>query len=429
MRTIRVGLIGLGTVGSGVIEILRRHRDDFRRRAGVDIELTRFADRSTSRFIELGLDAEACTDDAFAVVNDPDIDVVIELIGGTGVARDVVLAALKSGKAVVTANKALMATSGEEVMEAAETAGVDIRFEASVGGGIPIIGPLKHSLTSNEIMRVMGIVNGTTNYMLTRMAENGLDYASALAEAQERGFAEADPTADVDGYDAAAKIAILSSIAFNSRVVLDQVPAEGIRSISPADIEYADEIGCAVKLLAIAARTPDGIDIRVHPTMIPKEHPLASVNGVYNAIYVVGDAVGETMFFGEGAGSLPAASAVVGDVVEVARDLQTDCAPLVGCTCTEHHPVRDIATLSTRYYIRMLVEDRPGVLAATAKLFGDHGVSLASVIQRSSEECDTAELVYVTHTALEADVRDALEEIRASESVREVGAVIRVEDL
>jgi homoserine dehydrogenase len=429
MRTIRVGLIGLGTVGSGVIEILRRHRADFARRAGVDIELTRFADRSEERFTALGLPADACTLDAFSVTSDPDVDVVIELIGGTGVAREVVLAALKSGKAVVTANKALLATHGEEVMQTADDNGVEIRFEASVGGGIPIIEPLKHSLTSNEITSVMGIVNGTTNYMLTRMAENGLDYATALAEAQAKGFAEADPTADVDGHDAAAKIAILASIAFNSRVTIEQVPAEGIRSLAPADIEYAREIGCAIKLLAIARRMPDGIDIRVHPTMIPVSHPLAAVNGVYNAIYVVGDAVGETMFFGEGAGSLPAASAVVGDLVEVARNLQTECAPLVGCTCTEHHPVRDIAQLRTRYYIRLIVADRPGVLAATAKVFGDHGVSLASVIQRSEEGGDVAELVYVTHTALEADVRTALSEISAMDTVIETDAMIRVENL
>lgn len=429
MRTIRVGLIGLGTVGSGVVEILRRHRDDFRRRAGVDIELARFADRNAERFTALGLDPERCTDDALALVSDPDIDVVIELIGGTGAARDIVLSALRAGKAVVTANKALLATHGEEVMEAAEAAGVEIRFEASVGGGIPIIEPLKHSLTSNEIIRVMGIVNGTTNYMLTRMAQDGLDYASALAEAQAKGFAEADPTADVDGHDAAAKIAILASIAFNSRVTLAQVPTEGIRSITPVDIEYAREMGRVVKLLAIANRTPSGIDIRVHPTMIPASHPLASVNGVYNAIYVVGDAVGETMFFGEGAGSLPAASAVVGDLVEIARNLQSGCPPLVGCTCTEHHPVRDIADLETRYYLRMLVEDKPGVLAATASVFGEHDVSLASVIQRDAREGALAELVYVTHTAREADLRDALARIEALPVVRQVASVLRVEDL
>jgi len=428
MRTVRVGLIGLGTVGSGVIEILNHHRDDFRRRSGVDIELARFADRNEARFADLGLPAEQCTADAFALIDDPSLDVVIELIGGTGVARDVVLTALGAGKSVVTANKALLAAHGEEVMQAAEASAVDIRFEASVGGGIPIIEPLKHSLTSNEVLSVMGIVNGTTNYMLTRMAEDGLDYADALAEAQERGFAEADPTADVDGLDAAAKIAILSSIAFNSRVVMSQVPAEGIRGLSPADIDYARQMDSTIKLLAIARRVDGAVDVRVHPTMIPNSHPLASVNGVYNAIYVVGDAVGETMFFGEGAGSLPAASAVVGDLIEVARRIQSGCAPLVGCTCTEHLPVRDIADLETRYYVRLVVADRPGVLASTARVFGDHGVSLASVIQRAAEE-DTAELVYVTHVAREAAVQAALTEIRDHDSVESVESVLRVEDL
>jgi homoserine dehydrogenase len=428
MRTVKVGLIGLGTVGSGVVEILRRHREDFVRRAGVDVELVKFADRSTARFTELGLPAEQCVTDAQAVIDDPAIDVVIELIGGTGVAREVVLAALGAGKSVVTANKALLASHGEEVMVAAEANDVEILFEASVGGGIPIIGPLKHSLTSNEIVTVMGIVNGTTNYMLTRMAENGLDYDTALAEAQAKGFAEADPTADVDGLDAAAKIAILSSIAFNSRVVMKQVPTEGIRSLSPEDIAYASEMGYTIKLLAIARRTDTGVDVRVHPTMIPSGHPLASVNGVYNAIYVVGDAVGETMFFGEGAGSLPAASAVVGDVIEVARRIQTGCVSTVGCTCTETLPVRDIAELQSEYYIRLAVADKTGVLAAVATVFGQHDVSIVSVIQKRAEG-GLAQIVYVTHRAREADVRSALTEIEALDVVTSVASVIRVEEL
>jgi len=428
MRTIRVGLIGLGTVGSGVVEILRLHADDFRRRAGVNVELVRFADRTTDRFASLRLPAEACSTDWHDVIADETVDVVIELIGGTGVAKEVVLAALAAGKSVVTANKALMATSGEEVMEAADKAGVDIAFEASVGGGIPIIGPLKHSLISNEIQTVMGVVNGTTNYMLTRMAEDGLDYATALAEAQAKGFAEADPTADVDGHDAAAKIAILSSIAFNSRVVMSQVSAEGIRGLAPEDLAYAREMGYAIKLLAIARRMPDGIDVRVHPTMIRTSHPLASVNGVYNAIYVIGDAVGETMFFGEGAGSLPAASAVVGDLIEVARRIQIGCAPLVGCTCTEHLEVRDMAELETEYYVRLEVADQPGVLAAVASVFGEHGVSIGSVIQKRAAE-GVAQIVYVTHLAREAHVRAALAEIDALEVTDRIASVIRVEDL
>lgn len=428
MRTVKVGLIGLGTVGSGVVEILRRHGDDFRRHAGVDLALTRVCDRDATRMDALGLEPATFTDDFRAVIDDPEIDVVIELIGGTGIAREVVLSALRAGKSVVTANKALLATHGEEVMDAAHANGVDVLFEASVGGGIPIIIPLKHCLVSNEVQSVLGIVNGTTNYMLTRMDEDGLDYDTALAEAQASGFAEADPTADVDGLDAAAKIAILASIAFNSRVVLSQVPAEGIRAIKPADIEYAREIGYTIKLLAIARRLGDSIDIRVHPTLIRSSHPLAAVNGVYNAIHVVGDAVGETMFFGEGAGSLPAASAVVGDVIEVARHVQSGALAMVGCTCTDSLRVRDIGELETSYYVRMRVADEPGVLAATAKVFGDFGVSLASVIQKATD-AEEAELVYVTHTAGESAVQSALAQIAAQATVREIGTVLRVQEL
>lgn len=428
MRTIKVGLIGLGTVGSGVVEILRRHGEQFRTRAGVDVALALCADRDPERAIELDLSEDVFTTDAADVINNPEIDIVIELIGGTGIAREIVLGALAAGKTVVTANKALMATHGEEVMNAAAAAGADILFEAAVGGGIPIIGPLKHSLVSNEIQAVYGIVNGTTNFMLTRMAEDGLDYDAALAEAQASGFAEADPTADVDGLDAASKIAILASIAFNSRVSFSDVPAEGIRSITPQDIAYAHETGYAIKLVAIGKRTPQGLDIRVQPTMIRVGHPLAQVGGVYNAIYVVGDAVGETMFFGEGAGSLPAASAVVGDVIEAARHIQGDCRGIVGCTCTESIPVRDIADLVTSYYVRLNVNDQPGVLAAIANIFGESGVSIASVIQRYAE-AGAAEIVWITHEAAERDMRLALKAIADLDVVDSVGTVLRVEEL
>ena len=428
MRTINVGLIGLGTVGSGVIEILRRHGEQFRTRAGVDLALVKCADRDPARGAELGITPATFTTDAADVIGDPSIDVVIELIGGTGVARTIVLDALAAGKTVVTANKALMATHGEEIMDAAAASGVDILFEAAVGGGIPIIGPLKHSLVSNEIQAVYGIVNGTTNYMLTRMAEDGLDYDTALSEAQARGFAEADPTADVDGFDAAAKIAILASIAFNSRVTFADVPAEGIRPITPEDIDYARETGYVIKLMAIGKRTGDGLDVRVQPTMIRADHPLAKVNGVYNAIYVVGDAVGETMFFGEGAGSLPAASAVVGDLIEAARHIQGGSPGLVGCTCTEDIPIRDIADLTTSYYLRLHVRDEPGVLASIAGIFGDHGVSLASVIQRRADE-GAAEIVWITHEAAERDMRSALRAIEELDVVSAIGSVLRVEEL
>jgi len=428
LKKIKVGLIGLGTVGGGVVEILANHTEDFKARAGVDVTLARFADRNEERFAQLGLDPDKCTTDAFEVVADPDLDIIIELVGGTGIALEICRAALEAGKHLVTANKAIMATAGHELLKLAEERGVNVRFEASVGGGIPIIGPLKRSLVANEISQVMGIVNGTTNYILTAMAHDGLSYDEALSQAQELGYAEADPSADVDGGDAAAKIAILASIAFNTTLTMDQVFTAGIRTIDAADIAYADEYGYAIKLLAIATRTPEGIDMRVHPTMIPKIHPLAHVNGVDNAIYVIGDAVGETMFFGPGAGAGAAASAVVADVIEVARDIITHNVTKQ-CSCVDDLAVRDIEKLKTRYYVRMIVEDKPGVLATTASAFADHDVSIESLIQHMCEEEGFAETAYVTHAASESDIQAALEEIRALDIVCEVASLIRVEDL
>ena len=426
--TVKLGLVGTGTVGGGCIDILKSHREEFKRHYGIDVELVRVCSRNPEQAIEHGVE-DIFTQDFHDILNDPDIDIVIELIGGTTVARDVVLGALRAGKNVVTANKALMATHGEEVMRTAEEAGKEIAFEASVGGGIPIIDPMKHSLIANRIDSVMGIVNGTTNYMLTRMAEDDMPYADVLAEAQAKGFAEADPTADVDGLDAAAKIAILASIAFNSRVTIDDVHAEGIRNITPLDLEIAKDMGYCVKLLAHAHRTDEGIDVRVHPTMLPLSHQLATVNGVYNAIYVTGDAVGETMFFGEGAGSGPAASAVMGDVLEVARHVTLGVGPLVGCTCTDDLPIVPMEELKTKYYIRFKVADRSGVLAAMAGVFAKHNVSVYSVVQRGKKDGGSVDLVYVTHTAREKSVRDVLAEIAELDDVlRDEPSVIRVED-
>ena len=425
--TIKLGLVGTGTVGCGCIDILQKHREDFARHYGVDLEIVRVCSRNPEPAATRGL-ADIFTADWHDVVADPNVDLVIELIGGTTVAREVILGALAAGKNVVTANKAVMATYGEEVMSAAAAAGCEVAFEGSGGGGIPIISPLKHSLLANEFSSVMGIVNGTTNYMLTRMVEGNLSYEDALAEAQAKGFAEADPTADVDGFDAAAKIAILASIAFNSRVTLDDVSCEGIRNITTLDLETADDMGYVIKLLAIAHRRPEGIDVRVHPTMIPKTHQLATVNGVYNAIYVTGDAVGETMFFGEGAGSGPAASAVMGDVLEVARRMTLGIPPVVGCTCTDDLPILPIEKLQTKYYIRFAVADRSGVLAAMASVFAKYEVSVRSVVQRGNAEHSTVNLSYVTHTASEAAVRSALDEIaQLPDVLRAEPSVIRVE--
>ncbi|MEG0619504.1 MAG: homoserine dehydrogenase [Raoultibacter sp.] len=428
--TVKLGLVGTGTVGGGCIDIIKKHSEDFRRHYGIEVELVAVCSRNPEQAIAHDVE-DIFTQDYRDVVSNPAIDIVIELIGGTTIARSVVLEALAAGKNVVTANKALMATYGEEVMQAAANAGKEIAFEASVGGGIPIIDPLKHSLIANEISSVMGIVNGTTNYMLSRMADDGMSYDEALKEAQAKGFAEADPTADVDGFDAAAKIAILASICFNSRVTLGDVPAEGIRNITPIDLSTAADMGYCVKLLAHAHRTPAGIDVRVHPTMLPLAHPLATVNGVFNAIYAVGDAVGETMFFGEGAGSGPAASAVMGDVLEVARHIQAGVSPLVGCTCTDSLPLIPMEDLTTKYYLRFVVADRSGVLAATAEVFARHGVSVYSVVQRGKKDGGAVDLVYVTHTAREKNIRGVLADIANLDGVL-IGncepSVIRVQD-
>ncbi len=426
--TVKLGLVGTGTVGGGCIDILKSHAQDFKRHYGIDVELVRVCSRNPEQAITRGVE-DLFTQDYQDILNDPDIDIVIELIGGTTVARDVVCGALRAGKNVVTANKALMATYGKEVMELADEAGKEIAFEASVGGGIPIIDPLKHSLIANRVDTVMGIVNGTTNYMLTRMAEDGLAYDEALVEAQEKGFAEADPTADVDGLDAAAKIAILASIAFNSRVTIEDVHAEGIRNITPLDLDTARDMGYCVKLLAHAHRTDEGVDVRVHPTMLPLNHQLSTVNGVFNAIYVVGDAVGETMFFGEGAGAGPAASAVMGDVLEVARHIQQGVGPLVGCTCTDELSLVPMDNLKTKYYIRFAVADRSGVLAAMAQVFANHNVSVYSVVQRGKQDGNTVNITYVTHLAREKSVRAVLADIAQLDDVlREEPSVIRVEE-
>lgn len=426
MRTIKVGMIGLGTVGGGVVRILQAHKEDFKRDQGAAIELVQVAALNTEEAERLGV-ADIFTTDGYEIINNPDIDIVIEVVGGTGIAKDFIYAALKAGKRVVTANKAVMATDFYDLLDLAGSKGVELAFETSVGGGIPIIGALRNSLIGNRIESVLGIVNGTTNYMLTQMAHNGSDYNTVLKEAQELGYAEADPTADVEGHDAAAKIAILTTLAFNTEVHIDQVPTEGITQITPLDITNADDMGYVIKLLAISNRTDEGIDMRVHPTLLPKSHALASVNGVFNAIFVVGDSVGETMFYGEGAGAGAAASAIVGDLIEISQRMTYDITRPYIRFGTEQLPLKPIDEVVMSYYLRLPVPDKVGVVAATASAFAAHNVSIDRMMQSpSAEGSGNAELIYVTHPTPEGNLKSVLQEIEDAHILSGEAVLIRM---
>jgi homoserine dehydrogenase len=423
-RVIRIGLLGCGTVGAGVVTILHRSAEDLTARTGARLEITRVAVRDASKVRDLPLPAEIYTEDPLAVVEADDVDLVIEVMGGRDLAATLMRRALELGKPVVTANKELIAHEGPELAELARAAGVDLAFEAAVAGAIPIIKPLKESLAGDRITRVVGILNGTTNYILTRMTEEGAAYADVLAEAQALGFAEADPTADVGGHDAAAKAAIIASLAFDTSVHAADVFREGIEAVTAADIEVADRLGYVIKLLGIASEVDDKVAVRVHPTFLPKEHPLAGVRESFNAIFVEAEAAGELMFYGRGAGSMPTGSAVVGDVIDVARNLlQTARGPIA----SDHRakPLRPIEDLQTQYYVLLAVEDQPGVLAAVARTFGDHDVSIAQVWQEGTR--DTAQLVLITHRAREGDLRACVTSLEASSGVRKVVSVLRVE--
>lgn len=422
---IKVGLMGLGTVGTGVAKVLQGNAELIGRKVGARIELVKVLEKNRDRAKGV-VDDSLITDNPQEVVGNPEIDIVVELLGGTTFAREMVLKALENRKSVVTANKDLIAQSGQELFEKADAGGCDLLFEASVGGGIPIIRPLKQCLAANRIQKVMGIINGTTNYMLTKMTAEGSDFGEILAEAQAKGYAEADPTSDVEGLDAARKIAILASIAFNSRVTFSDVYVEGITKITAHDIQYARELGYIIKLLGIAKETDGRVEVRVHPTFVPKNHPLASVNDVFNAIFVTGDAVGDTMFYGRGAGELPTASAVVGDIMDAARNILKDTRGRMSCTCFEQKALRSMDEVEAKFYIRILAADQPGVLAAVAKAFGDRQVSLQSVIQKENLG-DKAEVVLVTHITKEGYIREALKTLEVMPAVDKIGNVIRVE--
>lgn len=421
-----IGLLGLGTVGRGVYRILEANGELIARRLGVPLTIKKILVRDPQKDRGLKISPTLLTSNPLEVLDDPGIDIVVEVMGGIEPALPYVLRALRNGKSVVTANKDMVAAHGRELFAAAEEGGRDFLFEASVAGGIPIIHVLKECLVANRIHQLIGIVNGTTNYILTRMYFEQVDFASALAEAQALGYAEQDPSNDLDGFDAARKMAILASIAFNTRVRLDDVYVEGIRNITPVDIRYASELGYVIKLLGIAKDTPQGVDVRVHPALVATTHPLAAVNNVFNAVFIKGDAVGEAMFFGRGAGEMPTASAVVADIVYAARNLKHRVPGMISCTCFEERALKPIEEVCSKYYLRLVVLDKPGVLAQIAFVFGEHEVSLASVIQKQAAD-GKAEIVLVTHHVAEGNIRRALQIIRSLPVVSEVCSVIRVE--
>jgi len=432
----KVGLLGLGTVGTGTVEILR---DPAQRHPLLqELVIHKIGVRSLDKARSLNLSPALLTTDLDAIVTDPEIDIIVEVIGGLEPARSLILKAIAHKKHVVTANKAAIARFGDEIFTAASEAGVYVLLEAAVGGGIPVIEPLKQSLCANRINTVIGIVNGTTNYILTRMQTEGGDFGEILADAQQLGYAEADPTADVDGFDAADKIAILASLAFSGRIKLSEVYCEGIRQVGAAEIAYAEKLGFVIKLLAIAKRESDEqLQVRVHPTLVPKAHPLANVNDVYNAILIEGDPIGQVMFFGRGAGAGPTASAVVSDILNIAAILkvgrgqitQADVPPildpLLACSHQHYCTIAPMSELVTRFYARFLTQDYPGVIGKLGTCFGDHEVSLESVVQAGLRD-GLAEIVVVTHDVREGNFRKALGEIQHMTTVTKVASVLRV---
>ena len=424
-KTIKVGLLGLGTVGTGVYKLIGRRSEEMQQKTGAALEIKKILVHNMKK-VRQGVDQNLLTDQWKEIIEDDEIQIVIEVMGGIEPAKTMITEALKAGKNVVSANKYLIAEDGKELYDAAKEGSADFLFEAAVAGGIPIIRPLKQCLEGNQIDEIMGIVNGTTNYILTKMFEDGMDFTEALAKATELGYAEAHPTADIDGLDAGRKVAILASVAFNSRVTLDNVHIEGITKITAKDIRYAKEMGCEIKLLGVARCQEDGVEAYVCPMLIPAEHPLASVNDSYNAVFVHGDAVGDTMFYGRGAGELPTASAVVGDIFEVVRNMKADCCGRVGCTCYKTLPVKAMADTHNRYFLRLQVEDRCGVLAEILEHFAKYQASVAQIMQKESKRPDTAEVVVITKLVSEGAFFKVKEELENSASVRKISSMIRV---
>jgi homoserine dehydrogenase len=430
LKPIRVGLLGIGTVGGGTWEVLNRNAGEIRRRAGRAITITQVADRAVSRARKIVGGKAKVLSDAFAVVRSPEVDIVVELIGGTRIAKDLVLEAIASGKHVVTANKALLATHGNRIFAAAQKKGVMVAFEAAVAGGIPIIKALREGLSANRIEWIAGIINGTSNFILSEMRDKGLSFAAALADAQARGYAEKDPTFDIEGVDAAHKLTILSALAFGIPMQLGRCFKEGIASLTRADIGYAEELGYRIKLLGITKRVAKGIELRVHPTLVPARRLIANVEGVMNAILVKGDAVGATLYYGAGAGAQPTASAVVADLVDVTRLITADPGHRVPHLAFQPDqlsdmPVLDISEVHTSYYLRMRVADKPGVLARITRILAESRISIDAMVQKEPGAGESrVDIVMLTHLALEKDVERAIGRIERLPTV--LGKVTRL---
>ncbi len=433
MKPVTVGIIGFGTVGEGVARLLTERPELLTRRLGFPLVLKKVADLDLTRPRGLSLDPSLLTTRSQDLLDDPDLDIVVELIGGTEAARQLVLTAISRGKHVVTANKALLALHGNEIFAAALKNDVEVAFEASVCGGIPIILALRQGLAANRIQELLGILNGTANYILTRMSEHGISFAQALKEAQAQGYAEADPTLDVEGIDAAHKLAILMALAYGTRVDFEAVAVEGISNLEPLDLQFAREFGYVIKLLAISRNDGTALEARVHPTLIPRDHMLASVSGAMNAVYVTGDAVGPILLSGQGAGMMPTASAVVSDILDLARNLSLGLRrrvpPLGSDRALEtRRPVKPMAEVVTNYYFRFAALDRPGVLSQISGVLGKHNISIAAVIQKGREVRGAVPIVMITHEAKEANVRQALVEIDALPVVSPPTVMYRIED-
>lgn len=424
-KEIQVALLGLGTVGLGVYKVLQMQKEEMQHKIGTEVKIKKILVRNLEKAASRIEDPSVLTNDWQEILNDDEIQIVIEVMGGMEPARRYIMEAMQAGKQVVTANKDLIAADGRELMEEAKKSGCDLLFEAAVAGAIPIIRPLKQCLAGNHLTEIMGIINGTTNFILTKMTQDGMEFEEALALATKLGYAEADPTADIEGLDAGRKAAIMASIAFNSRVTFADVYTEGITKITASDIRYAKETGSVIKLLGVANNTPEGIEVRVHPMLIPEDHPLASVNDSFNAVFVHGDAVGDAMFYGRGAGELPTASAVVGDIFDIARNLQYECCGRISCTCYKQLPIKKMDDICSKYFLRMLVENKPGVLAAVTAVFGDRKVSIEQIIQKKKIG-ELAEIVVITEKVKERHVKDSLKVFEEMEAVKKVSSVIRV---